>query len=647
MPLLNDKTSLGAYDVVVVGGGHAGAEASSAAARLGCKTLLVTMDAQRIGLMSCNPAIGGLAKGQLVREVDALGGLMGRATDATGIQFRMLNTSKGPAVQAPRAQADKLKYAAWIREELCHRTPNLDVVGAMVESIQTEPGDGGRLRIVGVTLEGGAKVRCRALVLTTGTFLDGLIHIGERNFKAGRMGDRSSERLSASFAQFGLETGRLKTGTPPRLHRRSIDWSKTVPQPGDDPAPPFSFMTDRIDREQLPCFATRTNERVHEIIAANFHRSPMFTGVIEGVGPRYCPSIEDKVKRFAEREGHQIFLEPEGPDVDEIYVNGVSTSLPEEVQHQFVREIPGLENAEFIRPGYAVEYTYAMPHQLAPTQMVRASEGLFHAGQLNGTSGYEEAAGMGIIAGINAAMFVLDREPVVLGRDQAYIGVLIDDLVTMEHREPYRMFTSRAEYRLLLRSDNADRRLTPLGRALKGRTPADKLVDDERWRRFEEHSQAVDSELDYLRRTPASPKTLDPQLAEELLGLIDLEKARSLASLMGRPETTYRDLCRAARREPLASARAAEQVEIETRYAGYIHRQGEQVERWRAMEAKPLPTWLDYRRVPSLRAEAAEKLGRFRPASFGQAGRIAGVNPTDLAILMVYLRGRDRGGAAA
>mgnify|MGYP005837861861 CR=1 FL=1 len=631
------------YDVVVIGGGHAGVEAAHAAARLGCSSLLVTMSVDRIALMSCNPAIGGLAKGHLVREVDALGGLMGRAIDATGIQFRMLNTRKGPAVQGPRAQADKLAYNAWMREYVCASVSGLDVLEGMAEEIVCDASGA----IAGIVLEDGTRVACHTLVLTTGTFLDGLIHIGMCNFRAGRMGDRSADRLSASFGRLGLETGRLKTGTPPRLHRRSIPFHELEEQPGDPVPPRFSFVSPPITRPQLPCWITHTNERTHEIIRANLDQSPMFCGVIEGIGPRYCPSIEDKIHRFADRTAHQIFLEPEGPDVDEIYVNGVSTSLPEAVQHQFIHSIRGLENAEFIRPGYAVEYTYVLPHQLSPAQMVRQVPGLFHAGQINGTSGYEEAAAMGIAAGINAALFCLDAEPVAFGRDEAYIGVLIDDLVTREHREPYRMFTSRTEYRLLLRADNADLRLTPRARALPRRPGAPGLIDDQRWEVFEQYASAVHTEATWLLNTPASPGSFDRPTADRL-GLSGLEKPMMLGRLLTRPDLTYADLCELIGRKPLTDTRAAEQVEIQLRYEGYIRRQESQVQRFRSLEGKPLPQGFDYRGVTGLRRESAEKLTRHQPSSLGHASRIAGITPADLSLLLVLLKaGRLRASGPA
>lgn len=612
------------FDVIVIGGGHAGAEAAWAAARLGCATALVTMKLDAIGRMSCNPAIGGLGKGQMVREIDALGGLMGLATDATGIQFRLLNRSKGPAVQAPRAQADRRLYAAEVRR-LLEATPNLALLEGMVDDILVDeavrtPGDaappGRALHARGVRLGDGRELLAPTIVLTTGTFMRGLLHCGPQQTPGGRVGEPAAEGISACLSRLGLRLGRLKTGTPPRLHRDSIDYDRLGFQPGDEPPVPFSFMTERIDRAQVPCWVTYTNGRTHDVIRANLDRAPMYSGQIRSRGPRYCPSIEDKVVRFADKDRHQVFLEPEGLDSDRIYCNGIATSLPSDVQAAVVHSIDGLERADILQFGYAVEYDWVPTDQIDATLETRRIGGLFLAGQINGTSGYEEAAGQGLVAGLNAVARIRGGEPIVLGRDEAYIGVMIDDLVVRPPDEPYRMFTSRAEYRLTLRSDNADERLTPLGRRIG-------LVSDERWARFarkNEHIATLDAWLDTTRRG----------------GL-------SLREWLRRPESRLVDLA-ATSGLPLDGLmpEAVEQVEIRTKYDGYVQRQQRQVARFRQTESIRIPSDFDYATVPSLRAEAREKLTAAAPRTLGQAGRISGISPADLSVLYLWLRARCR-----
>ena len=610
------------YDVIVIGAGHAGCEAALAAARMGMSTCIFTMNLDTIGQMSCNPAIGGLAKGHIVREIDALGGEMAKVTDRAGIQFRMLNKSKGPAVWSLRAQADRSLYRLKMRQVL-ESQDNLDIKQATIEEIVVESG-----KVKGVRTALGIFYCSPCVIVTTGTFLKGLMHVGHESFAAGRAGEFPSVGLSDCLANIGLKLGRLKTGTPPRLDAKTIDFSKTEVQFGDDPPIPFAHSTATIENPQLPCYITYTNSETHKIIRDNLERSAMYSGKITGIGPRYCPSIEDKVVRFAERERHQVFLEPEGLETNEYYANGISTSLPIDVQTSFVRTIPGLENAEIMRPAYAIEYDFVFPTQLKHSLETKNIEGLFLGGQINGTSGYEEAAAQGLIAGINAALKLRDREPLILGRHEAYIGVLIDDLVTKGTKEPYRMFTSRAEYRLLLRHDNADMRLMEKGRAIG-------LLNNEAYEHFVEKKKTIEDEIIRIKKTRVKPDRINKALRE--LGTSEIVEDSSLEQLLKRPEISYTLIRQCSPSEVELEAEVENQVEIQVKYEGYIIRQIETAEKLKKLDEKKIPDTIDYTTLPGISKEILCKLEEVRPAHLGQASRIQGMTPAALSLIMVAI----------
>ncbi len=595
------------FDCIVIGAGHAGVEAAYAAAKIGCKTALLTMSKKTIAAMSCNPAIGGLAKGQIVREVDALGGLMGLAIDATGIQFRILNSSKGPAVQSPRAQADKYKYSVWMREKL-EQTENLTIIEATAADITVEDN-----KVRAVVCRDGSTYRTQTIIVTTGTFLRGLMHVGAEQSSGGRLGEPSSDELSITLERIGLKLGRLKTGTPPRLDASTVDFDKLEVQYGDKEPVPFSFVTDRIDREQVPCWVTYTNENIHKLLRDNLDKAPLYTGQITSTGPRYCPSIETKVVRFADKKRHQIFLEPEQEDVRTIYCNGISTSLPKDIQEQLLKLLPGTENAKIIHYAYAIEYDYCPPEQLCPNLETKKVSGLFLAGQINGTSGYEEAAGQGIITGINAAGKVLNKEPLILGRDQGYIGVMIDDLLTKGIDEPYRMFTSRAEFRLSLRADNADRRLTPIGKSVG-------LVDDRRWEKYQNKIANLEKLKDYLRNRRSVGLSLWEQLGQPGNSLC--------ATLFDNSDVINAGF----------SKNVIEAAIIDAKYEGYLDKQQRLAADFRNLENKKIPAGLDYDSIAHLKAEARQKLTRFRPATLAQVSRISGITPADIIVIQIHLK---------